>query len=741
MEIERQQQSGMWWLLVGAAVVLIGLLCWTIFAGKGYIYADLGVFALPNRSFIHHEMQRGVLPLWQPANFGGFYLHGEGQAGMLHPYHLLVFSLFEPLLQIQIEATLAYVLLLLGCYFLFRRWQVSRSAALLGGLIFAFAGFSRGHLSHVHAMSVLAHTPWMLLAIDHFFRDQVHRGRWCLAISLLNASAILLGYPPFHFFNLIFEAWYVLWFVGDAEWGRRALQWSAAMVGGTLLGAPQWFSTLSSAVGSARTLPSPDFILAGSWHPYNLLSFANPALFLRGFVGDSLPDELDLYPGAAVILLAAYLVFSKSLRDKYPRAVRMLVGFAIFGAVLALGRYAKLFELWLRIPVVGSFRVPARYFFMIQFALAGLCALAFDPFLKFKSRLPVRRSQSAAAIVMIAVSLSTWWLAWQKARAGSVVFKLPLLGELYAASLNDWRGILLGSALVILLCCCWMAALRFDGRWAQVTIAILLVDMVWYTGSMWLAYPTGTMKEVIAELDLPPVTAPARISPPDDGPKVGPHKRYYAIETSNAYTLAGYRVTNGYTSLTPHSELPVESDAYKILMGSQAIWRQSTGSWQTVSSPLPPVRLVSDLVVSQRPALDIARIDYRKQALVAEPHPVDPAAQGTVRLTEVTTQQSRVETDTSGPMLCVLAQRFHAGWHAWSNGRPVALFPVYGDLTGFLAPAGRHITDLRFWPADLTTGLWLAGLGAAISAMTAILVRRVSTVRLAPAGTPQTTAA
>ena len=452
----------MWWVLVAAAAILIGFACWPIFLGKGYIYGDLAMFTLPSRIYIQQQMQHGILPLWQPSVFGGFYLHGEGQSAILHPYHLLSVTLLNPLLQIQLEAMGAFVFMLSGCFFLFRRWGVSRSAALLGGLTFAFSGFSRIHLPHSNAMDVLAHMPWMLLSIDHLYRDPAKRGRWSLALAALNASAILTGYPPFYFFTVLFQVWYVLWFFGESHWWKRTLQWAAALIGGVLMGAPQWLPTLTAGAGSIRDKPSAEFLLYGSFHPLNLLSFANPLLFRRGVMGADYPDEMNIYPGVGVLFLALYFVLSPELRSRHRRAYRMLAALAVFGAVLGFGQYAKVYSwFWIHLPVVGSFRVPVRYFCMFQFALAGVCALAYDPFLNVSYQLSTRRRQYLAAVVLGAGALAALGFGIVKSKVhGYEMPLLPVLGRLRSDYFSDWRLIVLGSVLVLLLCACYILAVR-----------------------------------------------------------------------------------------------------------------------------------------------------------------------------------------------------------------------------------------------------------------------------------------
>ena len=715
-----------WRILVIAAALFLGLTFWPAVIGRGYIYGDLGTLHIPFRTFIHQQMSKGIFPLWTPDSFGGLYLHGEGQAGLFHPFHLITYPLLNPQFQIQLEMTASYVILLAGCFFLFRRWSVSRSAALLGGLVFTFAGFSRMHLPHPNLMAVLAHIPWMLYCLDRLYRDDNGHWRWVLSIALLNGSAMLFGYPPVWVFGLIFQAWYMLWFFNRPAWRRHTLQVAAALLCGVLLGAPQWLSTLSSVSGSVRDNASPEFLLGGSWMPRNVVGFANPGLFLHGYVGDELNDEMDVYPGAGVLLLVSFIVLNPALRSKNSRAFWMLAILIVFGGLLSLGRYGRIYEIILRIPLVGGFRVPVRYFLFVQFGLAGLSALALDSFLDARSRLNRRWLLSAPAIAMGAVALLTCGIAWAKAKAAPNAQFIHFLKDMWAASFSDWRRILIGAAVVLIICTCYLFALRWNGRWTKVMVAIILGDLMLYAGSVWLAYPTGTVRDVIAELPDPGVSAPAVLSPPEESDpprRAGKRKLYFEIWLSNVYALAGYRTTNGYAGLTPRGVLPMGSEPYRVLMGTNAI-SDGVENWRTVGDPLPPVRLVSDLVLSKRPGEDISRIDYRRQVLVAEPHQVDAAAHGTALGTDVSSQQKKVFTDTSGAMLCVLAQRYHPGWKASADGHPVNLFPVDGDLTGFVVPAGHHVTSLRFAPPDVPRGLWLAALGLLlVSVLTAITAR------------------
>jgi hypothetical protein len=61
--------------------------------GRVYVWGDLSAFHLPMRHLYQQALRSGDSILWSPAIFSGFYVFGEGQAGMAHPLHWLLYRL------------------------------------------------------------------------------------------------------------------------------------------------------------------------------------------------------------------------------------------------------------------------------------------------------------------------------------------------------------------------------------------------------------------------------------------------------------------------------------------------------------------------------------------------------------------------------------------------------------------------------------------------------------------------
>ena len=62
------------------------------FTGRVFAMLDLASFSLPMRALYQEGLRNGYLPIWTPSLFAGFYAHAEGQTGMLHPLHLLLYG-------------------------------------------------------------------------------------------------------------------------------------------------------------------------------------------------------------------------------------------------------------------------------------------------------------------------------------------------------------------------------------------------------------------------------------------------------------------------------------------------------------------------------------------------------------------------------------------------------------------------------------------------------------------------
>src|SRR5262245_35393424 len=133
-------------------------LCAPMLAGRIFVYDDLGAQNLPIRHLYREALRAGDSILWSPALFSGVYLFGEGQTGMAHPFHWVLYRVLPLEIGINIELLGSYIFALEGMRRLLRG-RTSESAAVFGAMLFAFCGFNLLHLSQMNVVAVGAHLP------------------------------------------------------------------------------------------------------------------------------------------------------------------------------------------------------------------------------------------------------------------------------------------------------------------------------------------------------------------------------------------------------------------------------------------------------------------------------------------------------------------------------------------------------------------------------------------------------
>ena len=105
--------------------------------------------------------------------------------------------------------------------------------------------------------------------------------------------------------------------------------------------------------------------------------------------------------------------------------------------------------------------------------------------------------------------------------------------------------------------------------------------------------------------------------------------------------------------------------------------------------------------------------DYRAHALVDRKPPNMPAqfAGGDVKIVRYESNRTVLDVDSHGWNLLVTSDTFWPGWKARVNGKPHELVKVNGAFVGLFVPPGGARIELRYWPDEVTQGLWAGVVG------------------------------
>ncbi|QDV37853.1 YfhO family protein [Tautonia plasticadhaerens] len=676
--------------LAGAAA-LLALLAGPLLAGRFYLYDDLLTFHLPLRVFYARCLASGDDFRWFPDYFCGMDLHGEGQIGMLHPAHLVLYGLLPVRVALPAEFLLNYVVLLGGMVAFLRR-RVGPSAAVVGGMVFTFFGYNILHFMHLNSVAVAAHLPWSLWLIDRLFRGTGRPALDGAGLALLTGSGLLLGHPQTAWYVKLVEGAYVLFLA--LETGRwRRVAWYAGSVGiGVLLGGVQLLPTWEALALSRRaTLPAGS-ITMGSLHPLNLVQLVAPYVFLERYMpshgGQGLDrfvriHELGLYQGAAVSALLAWLALRWRALD--PPARRLARGAALLAVIsflMALGDYGPFGWVLVHAPLIRSFRVPARYLLLVHLAVAVLAALAVDDLVRAN-----RAPRSARWLALVPAAGLACWVGIRvvdQLRPGL----LPTLGTNARVGFN--LGLLVASAALVAL------AAR---RPRLGLLGLMLVMVADFTSYALYFHLWDTVPPLAPALDprpeVPPVGEGDRlhITLPEPGVAYPGRRAEYR---SGQLSMAGYRLTDGYVALFPARRLDYTRVEAQRLAGVAWAWDDDRdgGSWVAVPGPMPRARVEGE----GPPARVAIRLDR-------------PGRFG-------------AEVDAPGGGRFVWNEAFHPGWTAAVDGEPATVSRADSDFMACPIPPGRHSVAFRFRPSSFRLGAAASGVGLAL----------VVAVVLAPSG-------
>ncbi len=704
-------------LVVVAIVAVLAAIAAPAFRGEMVLFNDLGAFHLPFRAFYQSQIQRGESPAWHPGVYNGYDLHAEGQVGMAHPAHFLLYRALPLALAFHTELLLNAITALVGMFLFLRRWVDRRDAALAGAAAFALGGFSAAHTQHPNIVAAAAHLPWLLWSMDGLVRaaDRRARARWGLALGMATASQWLHAHPQFLWYSAMAEAAYALFLA----WRTPGLlvQLAAWKGAGLLAAGVQIVPTVAAVRGSFRGEVDAEFLALGSLPPSNLLQLVMPYLYQSRVVapatmvyGTPLGPALDYSDwrtgefgfGLGMVPLALMLWLVTRRAGLEPRERRLLAWSVVVGGlafVLALGDYSPLFRWLIRVPTFGMFRVNARAVLLIDLALCIWVAVAASHLARAAGSRETAERPNGGVWLLPAMAAAAVVLAPRFA----LLFPNVLPREGFSPAWLHALG--LGLAFVASGLVFWAAR----GRSTALTLAMLL--LVAELGVSWWTYirqvPPMRLEAFLETIEVPPSPPPARVVSDDD-----------------RLTLRGYALTGGYASLTPLSRPRSRFEGARRAAGASWIESNPPGQprvWEPVEAPMPRARLVTEVRLATAPDPGLGTIDVAREALVEVGLPAFSGTPGDARVILDRPGRIVLRTETASRQLLVLTERFDPGWRVELDGRRTASLRVNDGFLGCVVPPGSHRLRFRYAPRSHAIGAWVSLLGISLMFGFAIL--------------------
>jgi hypothetical protein len=709
---------------VVAAGALFLSLAWPLLTGRVFWEDDLGTFHIPLRYLYQQALAAGDSLLWTPAILSGFYVHGEGQIGLFHPFHLVLYRLLPLTLAINLELLSIHAFGFGGMYILLRRWKLDPQAALFGAMTFAFGTFLVLHDRHLNLDGVAAHLPWLLAAVDALAYAPNARRRTAAyaAAALLVASQILLGFPQGLWFNLLTAGTFTV-FTAFRSRPAVLVAGAAAMLTGVIMGGIQLMPTLDAAQASIRPWLGPAFSATLSLHPANLIQLVSPYILtprVYNPIGYPFLHEYAVYPSAALVILPFWITIRRAqLRERHS-ALLFWAAVGVVALALAVGKYGGLNDLVASLPGLKWLRGSTRYLFLFHVSLVVYAAIA----LQDLHAVATGESASPARL----------WPIWIPAALSVVVTALVVSGVMPVfppALLAPLALATLGPAIFIGVTLVTAAGAR--GWRFAVPVLVVLTAIDLGRSGVYEVYrvPPRTIASLAADL-------------PDSGARA--EGRVFAVGESNIDVLAlkGFRLSSGYVALEPATHLDPASDVALRLSGTAWRWNGGT-TLAPVPAPLPRARMLTDtLFVRLHPAgdsrgaqLQMIAVDVARTAIVDRPVPELSGPNGRTHVLVDRPGHIVIDTDASGTQVLALTERFHPGWRVTIDGQPADTLRIEGDFLGCVVPAGTRRVELRFAPASFTEGAAMSGLGVVLLVIgCAVMMKMSPPARMSAATAP-----
>lgn len=718
--------AGFFWRLLFSANVWMP-------AGGG----DLVSFLYPLYTFAAHSFQTGHVPLWNPYLYGGAPFAADNQSALFYPINLLLFSLWPSLSYRTMELSAVTHFYLAGCcaYFGLRyieRQPMKRWAALVGAVAFMFSDL---FVTHFGNLNMIACAAWLPLVFCLFWRAmREKRVMFALGSGIFLGVAALAGHIQpllyiilalglsflYHLYSCRNSGWRTWWQLASLFVLALAIAFGVSAL--TLI--PGYEMSRLSLRADLTYLEASQYSLP----PVALVGLVVPSVFGRGPGGYWGPwPRVEVgYVGILALFLAGLAVLLR--RDGLTRFLALLAVLALF---LALGNFTILHG-WLYrfVPGFNLVRAPARFIYLLDFALAGLAALGLDmllhPILHCNRRMWRRILQFSPllAISVAAVSLPTAYAA--------LLYSQDKAPEIFAHLLAGTSGVIF--ALLLLGCSLLLLYLRNRRMVSQATLGLVAVSLILFDLASLGAYTELETNDPTTGFQHQEAIAFLKSDP-----------EYYRIDTRtevwdvwqpnlslmqgifdvwgiyNPLVLADYhRYWEGLGSrssplydflnakyIIGHKDVVLDWEKFELAFDADPkvnIYRNK--------NVLPRAFVVhkAESVVDQEKAFAaIHRSNFDPATMVVveggETLSPDEAGSSEARIVSYSNNEIRLEVFTSLPGYLVMSEVYYPGWQVEVDGQLTELKRAnYAFRAVFLTP-GAHKVRFYFQPATWKIGL------------------------------------
>ena len=349
-------------------------------SGKNMIGAtDWMLGSYPTLKWMADYIQtHNTIAFWEPQIFGGLPTVAAFFADLFSPFTIA--RLFIPT---HVVYALSFVIFMflagLGMYLFLKELGIEKTIALLGGLVYMFAGnlVTTTYAGHGGRMGAQALFPLVLFLLHRGIKGK--KLYYFLLYGALLAVSFLAAHFQLTYYAVIASG---IYFLAHLIWERKEnrLSGSVRLIGYYLLGlvmlgglvAIQYLPVLSNLPYAARG-GGRGYEFAASWSlpPLETFDLLTPTFsgILNNYWGENYFKLHSEYLGILPLFVLGITLILK-WKNRYVKFFTILAGISL---LFALGGHTPLYRIpYLILPGVSRFRAPSQIYFLTSFSLASI---------------------------------------------------------------------------------------------------------------------------------------------------------------------------------------------------------------------------------------------------------------------------------------------------------------------------------------------------------------------------------
>ena len=677
---------------------------------------------LPWYQFEASEWHKFRIPLWNPYEWAGQSLIGQGQPGVADPLNLPLF--WAPLKHSWLSQgalhwfyVLPHWIAAMGFYKLCRELARSRLASIIAACLYSLGGLGSSldwpQMNHA--------TVWGPLALLFVFR--AGKGHNPIQSGIFSGFFLGLSWLAGHhqipiYFTLTTVGFWLHFFVTQKEnrW-KLAQAAMAAMACMFLISAVQTLPALEYGRTARRFVGAEEALKWNETVPYYVHEmFSMTPLSVLGIVLPGFDTSYPPHLGFIAVLLGLFGMVT-TWQD---RATRWLTAVAAGGLFYSLGTNTVLQGLFYAIvPVIEKARVPAIAQIIFDMGICALAAAGLDHLsnIEWRKRLSITFAGIGTIILATAAAFTLSGILWPGAEDRWVMSGWLAIGA--------WLVLRRNTKHVVL----WLAALAF-------TEISMTTVRSWANNSL---KDRARLLDNMASHDDIAAFVRSKAGPPrmsymlDDIPYS--FGDFWGIETMEAMlpTVPEELWRNEVWSRRTNQLFGVRYYAGKKPRFTELVKVFDSKSgipvWED-PDPMPrlwtvhQVTSVKDLDESMK-RTQAAQTDLRKETFLIGPAPTLEACADASPVNEKRVPNHLIiQANMTCRGMLIVPDLYDPNWIATIDGQPAKIYEAYSLVRGIVVDKGQHKVELIYCPLSVYAGAILTLMGLAATALAFARLKR-----------------